>query len=154
MESAAGDQWYFAYGSNLYTDRKEERTGRIREAKPAHLDGYRFAFNKRGSDNTGKANIVPDSAGGVWGIIYRCSPSALDKMDRYEGVCTGDYQRRSVRVRLDCGDEVEAITYVAGDRFVDDSLEPSDEYGEMILRGARDHGLPDTYIKTIERMVR
>jgi gamma-glutamylcyclotransferase (GGCT)/AIG2-like uncharacterized protein YtfP len=145
------DQWYFAYGSNLSAEQKERRTGTIREARRACLDGYRIAFNKRGSDGTGKANIVPDRAGVVWGVVYRCSPVALDEMDTHEGVRGGHYHRTRVRVRLDLGDEIGAITYVAGDSFVDESLIPGDEYRKTILRGARHHELPDAYIKEIER---
>jgi hypothetical protein len=59
------DQWYFAYGSNLSSEQKECRTGTIREARRARLDGYRIAFNKRGGDGTGKANIVLHPAGAV-----------------------------------------------------------------------------------------
>lgn len=153
-ESDMSDQWYFAYGSNLSAEQKERRTGPIREARRARLDGYSIAFNKRGSDGTGKANIVPYRTGVVWGIVYRCSPSALDEMDIHEGVHSGHYRRTRVRVRTDDGDEIEAITYVAGDSFVDDSLVPADEYLRTILQGARDHGLPDTYIHEIKRAAR
>jgi hypothetical protein len=41
------DKWYFAYGSNLFIDQKEQRTGRIRQAVCCRLAEYRFAFNKR-----------------------------------------------------------------------------------------------------------
>lgn len=56
--SRMSDHWYFAYGSNLSTEQKERRTGFIREARCARLDGYHIAFNKRGNDGTGKANMI------------------------------------------------------------------------------------------------
>jgi cation transport regulator ChaC len=146
------DQWYFAYGSNLARDRKEGRTGHIREERRARLDGYRIAFNKRGTDGTGKANIVADQTGTVWGVVYRCSPKALEEMDRYEGVPGGHYVRKMVRVRVDSGDELEAVTYVAGEAFIDDSLTPSPEYLQTILRGAREHALPYDYIHGLEAL--
>lgn len=52
-----GDQWYFAYGSNLFVDQKEERTGRSRQAIRSRLSSYRFAFNKRGGGGQVYANI-------------------------------------------------------------------------------------------------
>lgn len=146
------DQWYFAYGSNLARDQKVNRTGPIREERRARLDGYRLAFNKRGTDGTGKANIVLHEGGTVWGVVYRCSPSALNAMDRYEGVPGGHYVRKTVRVRVDGGDELDAITYVAGNAFIDNSLTPNSEYLQTILRGAREHDLPDEYIRSVEAL--
>ncbi|GIW32793.1 gamma-glutamylcyclotransferase family protein [Meiothermus sp.] len=148
------DQWYFAYGSNLSRRQMEQRTGPIREARQARLDGYRLAFNKRGSDGTGKANIVPDGGATVWGIVYLCRPDALREMDEHEGVAGGHYARYGIRIRLDDGDELDAVTYVAGKAFIDDSLTPSARYLATILDGARQHLLPDDYIRSIEALAR
>ncbi len=147
-------KWYFAYGSNLSTDQIVKRIGTITEAKRARLDGRRIAFNKRGSDGTGKANIVPDAGRRVWGVVYRVSPAALDEMDGYEGVAEGHYARSAVRVTCASGDETNAVTYVAGDAFLDDSLSPSADYLQTILRGARAHCLPEDYIREIEEAAR
>jgi hypothetical protein len=73
-------------------------------------------------------------------------------MDRHEGVPSDHYHRRQIRVRVDSGDELEAVTYVAGEAFIDDSLTPSAEYLQTILRGAREHGLPDDYIHGLEAL--
>lgn len=146
------DHWYFAYGSNLSTNQKECRTGTIREARRARLDGYHIAFNKRGSDGTGKANIVRNPERTVWGVVYRCSPAALDDMDKHEGVTGGHYVRTWVHVRVDAGDELDALTYVAGKAFLDDTVAPSKEYLETILQGARDHDLPHDYVCEVERV--
>lgn len=131
-----------------------KRTGPIREARPARLDGYRLAFNKKGHDGTGKANIVQDLAGTVWGVVYLCTREDLDKMDCFEGVARGDYQRKIVHVRVDDGVELEAVTYVAGTAFVDDSLYPNCGYLQKILNGAREHKLPNDYILSINRLAR
>lgn len=147
------DHWYFAYGSNLLTEQKVERTGPIRECKRARLDGYRLTFNKRGDDDTGKANIVPDASSSVWGVVYRCNDAALLKMDKREGVSGGHYKRTTIRVRLDGESELEVITYVAGDSFIDDSCSPMRSYLNRIIDGAREHGLPDSYIREIEAVV-
>lgn len=146
------DQWYFAYGSNLASDQKENRTGPIRVQSRARLDRYRIAFNKRGTDGTGKANIVPDPSGTVWGVVYLCSPNALKAMDRHEGVSGGHYARKGVRVRVDGGAELDAVTYVAGNELIDNSLAPSQEYLQTILRWAKEHGLPEEYIRHLEAL--
>jgi gamma-glutamylcyclotransferase (GGCT)/AIG2-like uncharacterized protein YtfP len=150
-EADVTDRWYFAYGSNLSAEQKELRTGTIREVRVARLDGHRIAFNKRGIDGTGKANIVQDAAGTVWGVIYRCSAAALDDMDVNEGVAGGHYLRTDVRVRCESGDRMDAVAYIAGDTFVDDSLAPSGQYLDTILRGARQHHLPEDHIREIKR---
>ncbi|MCX8037778.1 MAG: gamma-glutamylcyclotransferase [Candidatus Sumerlaeia bacterium] len=144
--------WYFAYGSNLVRDRMGRRTGNILEAKRARLEGYRITFNKRGNDGTGKANIAPNPGDTVWGVVYRCPPGALDILDGYEGVAGGHYARQKVRLRLDGGDELDAVTYVAGNAFIANSLIPSPKYLQTILRGAREYDLPEDYIRRVEAL--
>ncbi|MBE7463014.1 MAG: gamma-glutamylcyclotransferase [Planctomycetes bacterium] len=144
------DQWYFTYGSSLATDQKKNRTGFIREVKRARLDGYRLAFNKRGSDGSGKANIVAEPGETVWCTVFRCSPDALREMDKHEGVAGGHYSRTAVRVRGDGDEALDAVAYVAGTAFLDNSLSPSHEYLQTILRGAREHHLPDDYISRVQ----
>lgn len=131
----------------------KERIGSIREGQVARLTGYRLAFNKRSNDGTSKANIVPAAGATVWGVVYRCSHDDLQKIDQYEGVEGGHYQRHAIRVQLDSGEERDAVTYVAGERsLAAESLKPSTEYLEKILTGARQHRLPDDYIRSIEAL--
>jgi len=147
-----GDQWYFAYGSNLFIDQKEERTGRIRQAMRCRLQGFRFAFNKRGNGGQIYANIVPDDAAEVWGVNYLCDPLAIQEMDGWEGVSSGHYERIPVTVEKESGEKVEAITYVAGEDFVCDPGNPSVEYLGKIISGARHHSLPEEYVGEIESL--
>jgi gamma-glutamylcyclotransferase len=149
-----GDQWYFAYGSNLFIDQKEERTGRIRRADRCRLPGFRFAFNKRGGKGQIYANIVPDDAAEVWGVVYLCNPDAIREMDRCEGVASGHYERIPVTVELKPGEKVEAITYVAGEDFVCQAGKPSPDYLHKIVSGARHHSLPEEYVSTIEGLAK
>ena len=149
-----GDQWYFAYGSNLFIDQKEKRTGQIRQAIRCRLRGFRFAFNKRGDGGQIYANIVPDDASEVWGVSYLCNPKAIQEMDRYEGVASGHYERLPLTVEKDSGEAIEAITYVAGEDFVCESGKPSSEYLLKIVRGARHHLLPEEYVDQIESVAK
>jgi cation transport regulator ChaC len=146
------DKWYFAYGSNLLVDQKEDRTGQIRQALRARLPGYRFAFNKRGDKGQIYANIIPDESHEVWGVIYLCNPAAIKEMDKREGVSGGHYARQTVQVITDTGKEVSAETYIGGSDHLCDEGRPTDEYLNRILDGARHHGLPEEYILAIERL--
>ncbi len=144
------EEWYFAYGSNLLVARMEERTGPLREVHRARLAGYRFAFNKQRNHGQIYANIVPDDASEVWGVVYRCNAAALGKLDKAEGVSNGDYERMAVTVVLDSGERVAAIAYVACEDSVCEPSRPSRDYFEKIVTGAHHHKLPDAHIRMIE----
>jgi cation transport regulator ChaC len=147
-----GDAWYFAYGSNLSTGRKQERTGLIRSARKAKLKGYRLAFNKDGGAGGVYANILPVTDGEVWGGLYLCDVAAMAELDRREGVMGGHYERRSVTVSLDSGEEIEAVTYIAGERYIVQEGKPTDDYLAFIIEGAKDHKLPSEYIERIGKL--
>jgi gamma-glutamylcyclotransferase (GGCT)/AIG2-like uncharacterized protein YtfP len=144
------DLWYFAYGSNLDTDRKQTRTGAIRESHIAKLSGYRLAFNKRSDRYRACANLLANPTEEVHGVIYRCTPEALDEMDEHEGVASGHYRRETVQVQTIDGQTLHAITYVANSQYIIPERLPSDEYLDHILRGARAHRLSTSVIQAIE----
>jgi 5'-nucleotidase len=147
------DTWYFAYGSNLSRERKAERTGELRQAVRCRLHGYRLAFNKRPQQGEGAcASIVRDPASTVWGVAYLCDEQAIDALDGYEGVEGGHYRRETVEVVGDAGEQLTALTYVAGlDHLCDGEL-PRPEYLQLILDGAREHGLPEGYVVWLEAL--
>lgn len=148
------DIWYFAYGSNLSMDRKQQRTGLIRSARTAFLKNYRFAFNKGGAGGEVYANIVPSPGDVVWGVVYLCNPQAMASLDHYEAVETGDYWRRPVEVETSDAELLKAEVYIAGESFLIADGRPRPWYLDLILSGARKHGLPEEYIKSIEELAR
>ena len=152
MEPVPGDCWYFAYGSNLFPEWKEDRTKtKIRQARRCRLVGYRLAFNKRGSDGYVRANIVPDPQGEVWGVIYLCSPQAMEKLDGCEGA-PFHYRRVPVEVITDRGEQVQAVTYQATAAWQCEEGFPQRDYAQLIVQGARYHGLPAEYIRQVRRL--
>ena len=142
---------YFAYGSNLCIEQMVERTGPIRQGadrpKIVRLPNYHLIFNVQGDDGQVYANLKSPGHG-VLGVIYCCSAKMLLKMDQFEK----GYERRHVRVVLENGAELNAVTYVANVAPSETVIPPSPNYLQRILRGARQHGLPDSYIKEIETM--
>ena len=152
MAHVKDDVWYFAYGSNLDAEQKERRTKKIREVHRVQALGHRFAFNKDAGHGTCYANVVPDPASEVRGVVYRCSPETMDRMDGYEGVRDGHYQRASIRIIQEDGSELEAVTYVAGPRYLVPDGYPRPDYLRKIVDGARAYGLPEAYIKGIEAL--
>lgn len=146
------DCWYFAYGSNLCIEQMQSRTGSIHDAKVAALIGYRLAFNKQGSGKEIYASILPQADRIVWGVIYRCKPLAMEKLDVWEGVPKGHYRRQTVTVVTQAGERIEAIAYVAEPNHICHEGRPTDAYLSRILTGARHHQLPEEYVRWIESL--
>ncbi len=152
---ATADRWYFAYGSNLSNHRMTRRTGPIRKAHVARLNDYRLAFNN--TDKAGAelyANIVPSAGDIAWGVAYWCSPQAMAALDEYEGVADGCYRREWVEVETSDGERLQAEVYIGGEKFTVAEGRPSDWYLDIILLGAKEHGLPEEYIRGIEMLAK
>ena len=82
----------------------------------------------------------------VFGVIYRCGPEALVILDEYES----GYERQRVTVVDDRDKELEAVAYVAMPGNVTVARAPEPRYLQRVVRGARQHGLPEAYIRMIE----
>ena len=130
------DMKYFAYGSNMDPDRMRERGVNFLKREHAILEGWRLEFNKVSSRNPeeGYANIVKDENSVVEGILYEIDDLDLKILDRYEGY-PSHYERIKVVVRMDNGENVEAVTYIAKPDKVKDGLKPSREYLNHLLKG-------------------
>lgn len=144
------DPWYFAYGSNLHHAQLLRRCGGLlstSDERPriAHLPNYKLVFNMDGGDGQVYANIATPGAG-VLGVIYRCGPAALAKLDVYE---TG-YDRLDVTVTDEQGNSLPAIAYIAQPANVTTARQPNQRYLQTILTGAREHGLPEEYVRQVE----
>ena len=149
---ATADRWYFAYGSNLSRERMIQRTGPIVAERLAKLDGFRLAFNVTDIAGTERyANIVPSPGGVVWGAAYWCSCAAIAELDKYEEIAIGCYMRQWIDVEAVDGRPLHAEVYIGGKQFiVSDGRPPSDWYWRIVLSGAREHQLPEAYIRGIE----
>ncbi len=134
---------YFAYGSNMDPDRMNARVGTARVVGRGVLLDMRLSCNKRGRDGSGKANIVVAAGEEVWGVAYALPSANLARLDEFEQ----GYRRADVEIALDGGSPLTAQTYVA-ETLTDDPT-PFDWYKELMLRGARVHGLPDAYLEQL-----
>ncbi len=141
--------WYFAYGSNMEvaTLRGRREVDFVR-ALPARAVGWRLVFDKPPIVPIGEAtaNIVPEPAAVVLGVLYEITAADLDHLDLTEGVLIGNYQRVAIPVApLATPDAaVEAFTLVSERREPD--LLPSRRYMACLVAGAEEHGLPAEYV--------
>ena len=140
---------YFAYGSNLDANQMLKRIGSNPVAKRAKLTDYKLCFNKLAADGSRYANIIEDGTGVVWGVVYSCTPHAIENLDRDEGVPGGHYRRILIVAELESGEKVNCQTYVAGDKYTCKDGKPRNDYLNRILLGARYHNLPIDYIESI-----
>ena len=142
--------YYLAYGSNLHPLRLAERVPSARFMGLATLPGYRLAFHKRGSDGSGKCNILATGATGdrVHGAVFAMATGHRPLLDRFEGP---GYRTEALPVTLSEG-AVTAFAYVAETSCIDEELRPWAWYRDIVYRGACYHALPASYREAIARV--
>jgi len=135
---------YFAYGSNMSSERLRSRIASVKVIGHAFLKDWKMVLNKRSRDGSGKANLVESPGDVTWGVLYEIRNSDLETLDRVEG----GYQRITVQVQQPGVTVVEAVTYISGNLTNDPR--PYRWYKELLLSGAREHNLPQDYIARLE----
>lgn len=147
MKAASGGEiLYFAYGSNMSTNRLRARAPSARALGVAHLDGWTPCFNKHGRDDTAKANIVPRPGCRVWGVVFGLRAVDRPGLDAAEDLGRG-YQARWLQVTDDCGRALRVLVYVG--LLVRAGLAPRRDYLRHIRAGAAEHGLPPAYLERL-----
>jgi gamma-glutamylcyclotransferase len=137
---------YFAYGSNMSTARLVARVAGARALGRARL----VVFNKPGIDGSGKANVVSDPGSRVWGVLYRIELDDWPTLDRFEPGYVRE-RRAVVCERRGC---ISAFLY----RWIEEDAEtapftaPFDWYRAHLIEGAREHGLPPSYLRGLEEV--
>jgi cation transport regulator ChaC len=126
----------FSYGSN-HPVQMAERLGRDVETMGAFLPGYVRVF--RGWSQRwggGVASLKKEKGGVVFGLVTEADAADLAKMDRFEGVGSGNYKRQTVPVVLATGERVKAVAYVSTSAEFN---MPSREYLEAVARTVGTH---------------
>jgi cation transport regulator ChaC len=151
--SAAGDAdgvWYFAYGSNMSRAIFCERRGMCpRDSRWGWLDGYRLVFDLPvGPGERGVANVVVEPGARIHGVLHLLTAEEFDRLDRTEGVHAGFYRRVPVDVAGEGVGTVSAYTYQSS--FGSPGRKPSARYLGLLLTGAREHRLPEEWLRYLE----
>ncbi len=146
---------YFAYGSNMLLERLQKRCKTANFLGVAVTHGYTLAFSKKSKiDGSGKATIArtanDDTA--LYGALFEIDLSERLSLDKFEG---SDYDSEDEFVvrRVDNGEELTVTTYIARHEAMEKNLMPYDWYKQLIVAGAWQGKLPDSYfacLKTIE----
>lgn len=137
---------HLAYGSNLLIERIRlpERCPGARPVGTARLDGWRLSFEKRGQDGSGKATVIRDASTFMHGVLYELPDEQRLRLDEVEGP---GYRAHEVEVTV--GRSVKAAWLYLGIDLAP-AIRPFRWYRDLVLAGARQHGLPPQYAASIE----
>ncbi len=103
---------------------------------PALVRGFRLGFTRYSrARRGGVADLVPDIAGEVEGVLYRLPLDQLAAVDEREGA-PDNYRRDFIAVRTPDGRIYDRVlTYVVADKAPDE-IPPHPDYAATILPGA------------------
>jgi cation transport regulator ChaC len=136
---------YFAYGSNMQRVPMRKRCPHAWAVGPAILERHRFFVGIGGW-----GSVAPAPGDDVHGVLWRVTPRDLAALHAYELLDKGLYEVRHLPVRR--GDRrVTALVYLLRRRA---HGRPKPGYVEMIAAAARGWGLPESYVRSVERWSR
>ena len=141
---------YFAYGSNMLTARLRERTPSAVLVGPAVLSNHALHFHHVSrKDGSAKCNILPGPAEreSVHGVVFDIPAAEQPALDAAEDRDQG-YQVVDRQVWLE-GESIPVFCYLALPGTIDEQRQPFRWYRDLVLAGAREHGLPARYIERI-----
>jgi hypothetical protein len=118
------------------------------ETRHGWIDGYRVCFDiPVGPGERGVANLAVVDAFRTHGVAHLLSHADAEHLDRTEGVHAGLYRREPVRIGCDVG-PLDGFTYRS--TVTTTGRKPSARYLNILLDGARTHGLPGDYLAFLE----
>lgn len=152
-----GDFWVFGYGSLIW------RPGFAHtETRPARLHGYRRALCvlshvHRGTPERPGLVLGLDRGGSCLGLAFRVPGELRDEVVAYlreRELVTNVYVERSLTVRLDRGEQVEALAYVVDRGHVQYGGAMDVEHAIARVRGAagRSGANEDYVVNTVEHL--
>lgn len=139
---------YFSYGSNMSVPRLKDRVPSANVKYVATLNGHILQFHKKSIDGSSKCDAYetnnPEHS--VIGVVFEIADIEKSELDRKEGLGYG-YKEKNVTLITESGETIVAITYYATN--IDPELKPYHWYKHHVLTGARENGLPKSYVDTI-----
>ena len=102
-------RYYAAYGSNLNVSQMSYRCPFAKLYGTGVIKDYTLQF--KGNPESAFATIAPKNGSSVPAAVWEIQPSDERSLDRYEGY-PSHYFKKNVPVRLNDGQEVNAMVYV------------------------------------------
>ncbi len=141
------DQYYFAYGSNMPTRYLYNVRGVLPSySEPGVVENYEVNFMAPGLNGleSAFAYLLKSESKKVYGVLHRVSKQDLAKVKGSEGAL---YEWATLPVKLRNGQVVASQTLVRLSRG--DVGIPSKRYLQILIEGAREHGLPAAYVNQL-----
>lgn len=141
--------FYFAYGSNMQRATfSGRRAVRPLAAAPARVSGWRLVVDKPPllPMRQSFANLVPDAAAVVYGVLYELTEEDYAHVELTEAVPFGNYRRVDVEAWELAGAAAPRPAYTLASDRRDPELRPSVRYVGLMIEGALEHGLPAEWI--------
>ena len=126
---------------------RERRGVRVHSSEAAVLSGFRLVFDHLGIPflEPAFASVRPAADSVVHGVLYALEPDDFVKLDRVEGP---GYRLRGLDVEGVEHGKVTAAVYQT--RRPRSGRRPSARYLRILCEGAREHGLPEEYVRALE----
>jgi gamma-glutamylcyclotransferase (GGCT)/AIG2-like uncharacterized protein YtfP len=144
----------FAYGSNMDPAQMRERCPEsdlawfVGEAR-----GWRLCFPRESKKRKGSVgSIVKSPNDSVWGVVFAVTKRDLRRLDSYEGVPSGAYERDHVDILNSAGKNFTVWTYFAAPLSEGQEFLPHADYIMLYVRGAEYFGLPAGYIERLRNI--
>lgn len=112
----------------------------------AKLKNWQFQYSLPAINNgskTTEGNIIPKNGSYVWGVVFDLDETDVAALDYFEYV-PNDYLHKIVEVEMLDGGTDKAYAYIH--RQFDIIGVPSQEYMNMVIRGAEEANIPEDYI--------
>ena len=144
--------YYFGYGSNINPISLKAKGVEPVFAEPAILSGWELVFNV--SDffliEGGTGNVAPQADAEVHGVVYQCHDSSLRRLDEIEAVGIV-YRREKMQVVGYGGQTYSAFVYLGLEERIQQGLQPSARYINVLLEGGRKMEIDEKYISKLEK---
>lgn len=132
------------------TEQMEARCPGARDLGDARLPGYRFVLTQRRVASVERAK---DSH--VFGILWELPLDGESRLDRYEGVHKGLYERKTLEVELypakTVDEVVKASVYVSA--ASEGGTARGEDYIRKIVAAAARRSFPKSYLLELEQWV-
>lgn len=140
---------YFAYGSNMLTQRLTARCPGAVALGAARVDDYAVSYSLLSEDGSSKAALQAAPGETAWGVAFEMRSGELGILDGFEGEPIL-YRRREIRINLRETGACEALTYLPQPVHLNAMCRPYFWYRALCVGGARQHELPDAAIDLLE----
>ena len=139
----------FAYGSNMSSAYLRQTCPSASAVGRALLPNVRIAFRRFSTDlGGGISTIQPAPGERVWGVLYEIAKAEVEALDRLEDVDKGLYLREGHLVLDQAGAWRLAQLYRVA--RPEGPFAPAARYLAWMQEGAREHGLPEDYVRELE----